>query len=127
MVHIVWIVGTLIAVLGVVVLIVPKVLRKWLSFFSKGRLVYIPVVLRIVLGVLFLIYARETHVPWVIILFGILMTGAGIIFLVMPYQNTDKLLKWWIDQPIWVYRVWAIVAAVLGGIIMYAGVPETGV
>lgn len=126
MVHIIWIVGTLIAILGVVVLIVPNVLRKWLSFFSKGKLVYIPIVIRIILGVIFLIYAMQATVPWVIILFGILMTGAGVIFLVMPYRNTDKLLKWWQKQPVWVYRVWAVLAAVLGGIIMYAGVPAKG-
>lgn len=126
MVHLIWIVGAFMAVMGVTILIVPGVLRKWLTFFADSRLIYFPIAVRIILGVLFLIFARETHFPWVIILFGILIFGAGIIFLVMPYENIRKFLKWWIDRPLWVYRVWGLTAAILGGIIMYAGVPMKG-
>lgn len=124
MVHIIWIVGAIIAIAAVTALISPIWFRKWIGFFANSRLVYLPILIRIILGVLFLIFARETHVPWIIIVFGILMTGAGIIFLIMPYQNTNKFLKWWIDQPLWIYRVWAVIAAVLGAVIMYAGVPR---
>ena len=126
MVHVIWIVGAFIAVAGVAILIVPGALRKWLNFFVNNRLIYIPIILRIVIGGLFLIFARETHFSWIIVLFGILITGAGIIFLVMPYQNINKFLKWWVDQPLWLYRAWAVVSVVLGGIIMYAGVPVNG-
>ena len=124
MVNIIWIVGAIVAVLGVAILIVPNILTKWLGFFVNNRLIYLPIIIRLIIGLLFLIYARSTTIPWVVIVFGLLITGAGVIFLFMPYRSINTFVQWWLDQPQWVYRFWALIALAMGGLLMYAGFPK---
>ena len=56
---IVFAVGALIVAEAAIILIKPVVYRKIIKFFSYGRMLYIPAAIAIVVGILFLIYARD--------------------------------------------------------------------
>lgn len=123
--HIVWIVGIITALMGILALFKPEWMKKSIHFFSKGRFFYGAIVLKIVIGILFLIFARECHWPIVIIVIGIFTAGGTIAFGLLPAIKIKAYLNWWLIRPAWVYRVWGILAALFGLLVMYAGFPQT--
>jgi uncharacterized protein YjeT (DUF2065 family) len=120
----IWIVGALVILEGVVFLIQPNLFKKLVSLFARGRMIYISALFRLILGPIFLIFARECKIPWIIIIFGILMLiGSAILFLV----NIDKIkaiLLWWTARSVWAIRSIAVIALLLGTIIVVAGLPQ---
>jgi hypothetical protein len=124
MVHFVWFMGVVTAVWRIVVLFKPTWLKQLAGFLSKGKVVYAVAGLKILIGVFFLILATQCKLTGVIIALGILTAGGSIIFCLLPFTKIKAYMKWWTAQPLWMYRLWAIVAVLLGGLIMYAGVPK---
>ena len=124
MVYIVWLTGAVTAVMGIAVLFKPLWLRQMLTVVNKGKFIYAAAMSKSVLGILFLIMARECIHPKVIVAVGILMTFGPILFCLLPFAKIQAYLNWWFARPVWLYRVWAAAAALLGGFIMYAGVPQ---
>lgn len=124
MVHFVWLIGALTAVWGIAVLFKPVRLRQTVILFRKGKIVYVNAGVKVVIGIIFLILARECNLPWVIITLGILMVAGPVLFCLLPFAKIQAYMNWWIAQPVWVYRVWAVLAALFGALMMYAGVPK---
>ena len=124
MVHSVWIVGVLTALCGVCAIFRPDWMKAWIRFASKGRLFYGVVALKIVIGLLFLIFARECQFSGVIIAIGILSAAGATVFGLLPVVKIQAYLNWWQIRPNWMYRVWGILASVFGILVMYAGVPK---
>ena len=123
MVHIVWLVGAVTAVMGIAILFKPFWMRQMLVFFNKGKTTYTAAASKTVLGVIFLVMARDCGHPKVIIALGILMTFGPILFCLLPFAKIQAYMNWWIARPVWLYRVWGIFAALFGAFVMYAGVP----
>lgn len=124
MVHLVWIIGALTAAWGICVLFRPIWLRQCMILFNKGKLVYVAAGVKIILGVVFLIVATQCKLPKVIIAVGILMAGGSILFCLLPFAKIQRFMNWWIARPVWVYRLWAMLAVLFGGLIMYTGIPK---
>ncbi len=124
MVHFVWLIGVFIAVWSIAVLFKPVWMRQAILLFRKGKLIYVNAGLKVFIGIVFLILARDCNLPGVIIAVGVLMTLGPILFCLLPYAKIQRYMNWWIAQPFWMYRTWAVLAALLGGLIMYAGVPQ---
>lgn len=124
MVHLVWLAGAVTAVMGIVILFRPIRMRQSLIFINKGKLVYVIAGFKTAIGIIFLIMARDCNLPKVIITLGVLITIGPLLFCLLPFARIQAYMNWWIAQPFWVYRLWAVLAALLGGLIMYAGVPQ---
>ena len=123
MVHIIWLTGAVTALLGITILFKPLWMRQMITFINKGKSVYAAAGSKIVLGVIFLVMARDCGHPKVIIALGILMTFGPILFCLLPFAKIQAYMNWWIARPVWMYRLWGIVAALFGAFVMYAGVP----
>lgn len=123
--HLVWIIGAIIAIWGITVLFKPDWMKHLMATFEKRKfLIYFTAGIKIIIGVVFLILATKCKWPWVIIILGIMTAGGSIIFCMLPYDKIKAFMTWWENRPIWLYRVWAVLATLLGGFIMYAGVPK---
>ena len=121
---IIWILGAVIILEGVVFLIQPGLLKKLVSLFARGRMIYIPATFRLILGPIFLIYAHNCNVPWIIITFGIMMlVGSAILFLV-NIKKIKGILQWWTGRPGWAIRSVAVIALILGVIMVVSGLPQ---
>ena len=121
---VIWIAGALVILEGVVFLIQPDLFKKLVSLFARGRIIYIPAILRLILGPIFLIFARECKIPWIIITFGILMLiGSAILFLV-NIEKIKSILLWWTARSAWAIRSIAVIALILGVIIVVSGMPQ---
>ena len=70
---VIWILGAVIILEGVVFLIRPDFFAKVISFFARSKMIYLAAVIRVVLGPIFLVYATRCKIPSVIITFGVLM------------------------------------------------------
>lgn len=124
MANIVWIIGALTAVWGVSAVIMPGWMKACIEFIFKKRLAYLAVAMKIIGGVVFLVFARECNIPWFILTIGLLTAGGSILFCLLPFTKIQAYLQWWLNRPLWLYRLWGVLAAAFGGLLMYAGVPR---
>ena len=121
---VIWILGAIIILEGVVFLIRPDFFAKVISFFARSKMIYLAAVIRAVLGPIFLVYATRCKIPSVIITFGVLMLiGAVILFLVKP-EKIKPMLIWWTQRPPWALRTVAVVALIIGTLIAISGMPQ---
>ena len=121
---VVWIIGALVVAEAAVILIRPGVYRKFIRFFTYGRLLYIPAAIAIAVGIVFLIYARDCRQPWIFIVFGLIAAIKGVaIFLIKP-QSLKDTLTWLIERSDTTLRLLGILALAVGVLIVYGGMPR---
>ena len=113
------VIGIVIVLWGIWIVIKPGVVKAILTRI-KGPLIYVPAILRIVMGVVFLVSARECQFKWIIIAFGILFFAAGIgMFMIKPAKLKAFFERWANRAPLTI-RILGIIAAAIGGVIAYA-------
>jgi len=117
----VWIIGALIVFEAVVLLIRPDYYRKLVKLLARGRLMYIPAVLAIVFGVIFLVYARACNIPWLIVVFGLIMLTKGIWLFAVKIDNVRATMQWLQERSDTMLRILGILALAIGAVILYAG------
>jgi len=113
-------IGILLILLGLWILIRPQFIRKAIHVLAKGPLVYIPAAVRVVLGVVFLLAARETRVTWLIVAVGVFMFATGIIMFMLKAAKLRDFLGWWANRSLVTLRIMGVVLAVVGGIVAWA-------
>ena len=114
------VIGIVFGVIGVFFVIKPDVAVKLMKAIMKGPLVYIPGILRIALGVVFLVSVRECEIKWVILTFGVLMVVAGVVLLMTKAVKLRAFFEWWTKRSLWVIRVGWLLAVACGGVIAWA-------
>ena len=123
-ISVVSVIGLLIALEGILFLIKPEYVKKLISFFVKGKSLYLAAVLRIAIGVVFLIFAMSCHIPWLVIAFGLLAAFAGIIMFIIKLEKQKAYLLWWQQRSLLSIRLIALLTLAIGAIIFYAGWPK---
>ena len=116
----IFIVGMIILLLGVAILIKPQLTKKLFHFIAKGKRIYLIGILRIILGVLFLIGALSCSIPWLIILFGILFCVSGLTIFAMKFERLKAIMNWFDQKPVSFMRLMGIIALLIGALITYA-------
>jgi len=91
-----------------------------MRFFKQGRRMYFAAVLRLVLAVIFLLAARECDISWVIVTFGIIFMISALLIFVMGIKRLRSLLDWYLKQPIFIFRIIALIVLAVGAIIIYS-------
>ena len=106
---------------GVLILINPEIVFGILKKHSeKFELHVLAVVVRLVLGVLFLYQADLSKYPHVIEVLGWIMIVAAIVLAVMGRNNFKKLMNWAITLQNPLGRFAGLMAIAFGGFIIYA-------
>ncbi len=114
------IIGIIVIVLGIAYLVKPGIMKWLLEFFKKGSSIYIAGLLRFVLGVVFLLAARECSKPTIIGVLGVLFLLGGFLIFILGPKRTRPILEWWQRKPEWVMRALALLTAAFGVLIIYA-------
>jgi len=112
------IIGIVIVAIGVVYMLKPSVVKGVFEFFKKGNRLYIAAPIRLGLGVVFLLGARECKQFWVIMAIGILLLISGILVLVMGPRKLVPILEWFQGQSEFLQRVVALIVLAVGVIII---------
>jgi uncharacterized protein YjeT (DUF2065 family) len=110
----------LIALMGIVYLLRPDVIKKFMVFFKKGKRIYFAGLIRFALAIVFFVAARECRYFWIIFASGIIfLTGGLLIFLLGP-EKIRRILDWYQDQPALIFRIIALVVLAFGVIIIFS-------
>lgn len=114
------IMGGLIIIEGIVLLIKPMVYPKLVSFFTKGKLMYVALLLNAAIGIVFLISAMNCRMPWIIITFGLLILFGNLWMFTVKQEKLKRFLSWLQQRSPTFFRVIGLICLVLGGILIYA-------
>ncbi|MCH7556457.1 MAG: DUF2065 family protein [Planctomycetes bacterium] len=112
--------GIVFAVVGIVYLLKPNVMKWLMEFFKQGKRIYFSGVIRFVLAIVFFVGARECKHPWVIFAFGILFIIGGFLIFILKSEKIRRMLDWYQKQPVLLLRVIAVITLAVGTIIIYS-------
>jgi hypothetical protein len=124
MAYFVCVVGALTAAWAITVLFKPNWMKKPIGFFQKGRMVYLVVGLKNTIGIIFLIFARECRWTLFVIIIGVLMISGTTLFCMLPLEKIKAYVNWCLARPVWMYRLWGILATLFGALLIWAGIPK---
>jgi uncharacterized protein YjeT (DUF2065 family) len=124
MAWLIWLIGLLIAALGVSVVLHPAVLTGMLKTVRKPPILYLIGAIRAILGVIFLVWARSCNQTGVIIVFGILLICSGVFVFLAPKTQINRMIDFFLRRPEWVRRIWGLATFAIGAIIVWAGWPR---
>ncbi len=112
--------GIVFSLIGIAYLLRPDVAKRLMGFFKKGNRMYFPGVVRLILAVVFFMGARECRSFWVIFTFGILFLLGGLLIFLLGPAKIRGILEWYQKQPVFVFRVIAVVVVAVGVIIVFS-------
>jgi len=112
--------GIVFALIGIVYLLKPNVMKWLMEFFKQGKRIYFAGLIRLALAVVFLVGARECRWFWIIFAFGILFLIGGLLIFILGPEKTKRMLEWWQKQSVLLLRVTAVLTLVFGAIIIYS-------
>ncbi|NLW84300.1 MAG: hypothetical protein GXY41_07865 [Phycisphaerae bacterium] len=119
--HIVWIIGALMALGGIAMVLKPDWMKRMMEFFNVRHRFQAAAAIKLIIGVIFLIFARDFRHWQVLAAIGILTAAGNLWALLIKPETALKFMLWWQKKPFWVYRLWGVSATMLGGIIIYIG------
>ena len=112
------ILGIVFVAMAVVYILKAEVVNRLFEFFKKGNRIYIAVPIRLGLGIVFLLGARECKHFWVIFVLGIILLISGILVLVLGPKKLRPIIEWFQKQPAVIHRVIALVVLAVGVVII---------
>ncbi len=112
------IIGIVIVAIGVVYILKPSVMKGIFGFFKKGNRLYAAAPIRLGLGVIFLLGARECKQFWVIMVLGILLLISGILVLLLGPKKLVPMIEWFQGQSEFLQRVVALIVLAVGVVII---------
>ena len=114
------VIGLLFMVMGIWLAARPEAIKQLLSFFKKGKRLYIAGGIRLVLAIVFLLSARECDVVWFIILVGILFLIGGLLIFTMKQEKLKGWIDWWLGKSDIVIRSLSVLVLLFGALIVWA-------
>jgi len=113
--------GLLTFITGIIIVFNPEIIFGVLrNNYEKVSLHILAVVIRLLIGVLLIVYAGESKHPMVIEIIGWLSIAAAATFAIMGRQNFIRLMSWAFDLLKPFGRIGGVFAAVFGGFLVYA-------
>lgn len=113
-------IGIAIILIGIVYLLRPDVMKGLMGFFGQGKRIYLAGLMRFALAVVFLVGARECRRFSVIFAFGILFLIGGLVIFILGPVKIRGILDWWQKQSVLLLRVMAVLALVIGAVIIFS-------
>ena len=93
------------------------------GFFTNVLAIYIAAAIKVALGIIFLIFARECKWPLFVITIGILMAGGSLAFMAMGPQKIKNFMLWFQSRSPITFRMIGILSIALGAVLLYAAIP----
>jgi len=122
---IVFVLGLLMVLAGVVWILWPDMLKRVMGFWATGYLTIAGALLKLAAGVFFLVAATQCdRTAWIVAL-GILACLQGVVFLAMSQARRKALLGWFQSRSGVTIRLLGLVVLAFGVLVAWAaGVPR---
>ena len=102
------------------VFLVPKAMRGMITFWQQGRRIYLGILLRILIGMVFLLSASRARQPQVMLVLGALVVAVGVFALILGPEKVKAILKWIDKKPDSFLRLTALVVLAFGTLIIFS-------
>ena len=112
--------GIVMVVFGVIYLISPDVMKKYIAFWAKGKRIYAGGILSILIGIIFFLAASQCKLVWFVILISIVSLIKGIVLLALGPEKWTSKINWWIARPPAIIRLLSLVAIAFGILLIYS-------
>jgi len=112
--------GIVVVVLGVIFLISPDAIKKYMDFWAKGKRIYPGGVLTFLIAIILLLAASEARLTWFVALLGILSLIKGILLFVLGPAKIILMINWWRTRSPLFLRLYALFALALGVLLIYS-------
>jgi hypothetical protein len=117
---IVVIVGWLILLLGLLGMASPHSLVDAVLGMSSATRFYVTVIVRIVVGIIFLLAARRCRVAWLVYLFGVIILLSGLVLFFLGAGRLDEIINWFAARSDLGLRSAYIVDVIIGALLIFA-------
>lgn len=112
------IIGVIIAGFGLTIFASPQITEKVYAFFKEGKNIYLAGVVRAFTGLVLLLATAQSTVPMAAIALGIMFLTSGIIIFAVDPEKTKVLITHFSEMPTLVIRLFGLVAASFGILIL---------
>jgi len=113
-------VGIFIILAAIWLIIKPQICAKVMGFLVRGRMVYLVGILRLAIGLLLLISARECEHTRVVIALGILFLISGASVFIIRLDKIKTTLNWFSKRSTTMIRLIALLPLAIGAVIIWA-------
>jgi uncharacterized protein YjeT (DUF2065 family) len=113
-------IGIIFVLIGFVFMVWPGVMKWLINFIKRGKRIYFAALLRFVLAVIFLLGAEQCTRKLVIAAFGILFLLAGLLIIILGPEKIRRILDWYNNQSLLIFRIIAVVPMILGAVIIFS-------
>ena len=119
-------------VLGVAVVIIsfglstiihPSFLANMLRKLLTMNWVWPVSILRVIIGIIFVLSAEECQSPVFVELMGYFVIFAGIAVPILGVKRLEPLIDWFLNLKEFIMRIWGFVAVLFGIMVALAGMP----
>ena len=119
MLYVIKTIGIALAILGVVMATMPGLMTKVMEYFKVGKRVYGVGVARIIIGALLLLACPSATIVWLPAIIGALIVVSGMLVFALGIERDHRMIDWWESKPEGTRRIGAIIAAVIGVLLIY--------
>ena len=113
--------GALICIAGALLLIRPLVIVNYLKSHKNSLWLYLSaIVVRLIIGYLFIVFARYSNYPIAITVIGWIAIVAALVFLLIGRTHFSRLFTWLINSAMGYARLMGMFALFFGLFIIYA-------
>jgi hypothetical protein len=119
-----FLVGLIIAALGVLGIAAPTVLLDVTAFALTQVGLYVAAALRVAFGLVLIAAAAASRLPRTLRILGALIVVAGVITPFFGHERARAVVDWWSAQGPSFMRGWAVLAVIFGLFIIYAVFPR---
>jgi hypothetical protein len=118
---IVAVVGIAMAGLGILGVIHPRKLGRFVSIPWQSRSgFYIAIAIRLIFGLAVIGAASSSRFPDVLLIIGVLSIITAVLAPLLRFERMRVFVDWWLAGPPGLIRAWAAIAAVLGVFLVFA-------
>ncbi len=112
--------SVLLSAFGLLGIISPEQLAAFARLFLTPGGLWLAAAIRVVLGVVFVLAAPQSRLPWTVRAVGTVSILGGVITPVLGIDRHRQILDWWMGRGAGFMRSWSMVALVIGVILTYA-------
>ena len=119
-----FVIGLIVAAIGILGMAAPAVLLELARFAETPVGLYIVAAIRIAFGLVLIRVAATSRAPKTLRLLGAFILLAGIITPFLGVERARAIADWWFAQGTAFIRSWAALAVIFGLFISYAVAPR---
>lgn len=120
MILVIKILAVLFMVAGLLIIVMPNLLKRLLSSMKSKGFLNFAIIARLVIGALLIWGALQFQWHGAVLLIGILIFLAGVVGVFMGYERLFRLIDWFAQRPPLIIRLLGLTALLLGTILFIA-------